>query len=346
MPAEHENVVLYFGSRRFGAPDCLQDPILRSLSGARKSLAVATQQLTARDVITALVAARRRGVVVRVFLERDYLRESHPLFDIWKEHGLHETHRRALSTLYRSNVDVRVDTRSRIMHNNFIIVDAGEQDAVVISTSANLTPTGLQWNFEHLVILRESSVIKAFQNKFEALWSDQLGPADRKPPPSFRKGVKILFEPEHDIEGQLVEEVTKATRSVTFSVGSLSKGSKIDDALIGASREGIRVFGVLDGQQAQHRWTAADTLGRSGAMVWLTEEMFPAKLHHKLALIDDKTMCVGTFNFSVSAASRNEEVMIILNLGNEAARFLQYARHEIDRIAKAFSVSSMRLLGG
>jgi phosphatidylserine/phosphatidylglycerophosphate/cardiolipin synthase-like enzyme len=103
MPAEYENLVLYFGPRSFGAPDDVGEPILRGLWGARKSLA-------------------------------------------------------------RANVDVRVDTRSRLMHNNFVVVDSDAQDAAVITTSANFTPTGLHHNLEHLLVFRERHVIEAFQD--------------------------------------------------------------------------------------------------------------------------------------------------------------------------------------
>jgi phosphatidylserine/phosphatidylglycerophosphate/cardiolipin synthase-like enzyme len=346
MPAEHENLALYFGSTTFGAPDDLLEPILRTMWGAGKSLAVATQQLTDRDIVEALAAARRRGVAVRVFLERDYLREPHPSFEIWREQGLHEAHRKALSTLYRSNVDVRVDRLGRLMHNNFVVADAGEEDAVVITTSANFTPTGLHRNLEHLLVLRERSVVKAFLDKFVEFWSDSPTQPHPKSPSSLPKGMKVLFEPENDIEGELVKEVKQAARSVTFSVGSFSTGSKVEDALIWAHRQGIRVFGVLDGQEGRHAWSAADTLGQSGVNVFLTEELFLNKLHHKLAIIDDKTVCLGTFNFSVSAAHQNAEVMMILDLGTQGTELVQYAQKEVVRIVEKFSVSSVRLLGG
>jgi len=232
------------------------------------------------------------------------------------------------------------------MHNNFVVADVGEQDAVVISTSANFTPTGLRQNLEHLVVLRERSVINAFHDKFEEFWANRPDPPHPKSPSRFTNGVKVVFEPEDDIEGELVKEVKKAARSVTFSVGSFSTGSKIEDALVRAVRDRVRVFGVLDGQEGNQRWTAADTLGQSGAMVFLTEQMFPSKLHHKLAIIDDETICLGTFNFSESAAHQNAEAMVILHFGKQGGKLVQYAQREIARVVEEFSVSSMRLLGG
>jgi phosphatidylserine/phosphatidylglycerophosphate/cardiolipin synthase-like enzyme len=54
------------------------------------------------------------------------------------------------------------------------------------------------------------------------------------------------------------------------------------------------------------------------------------KLHHKLAVIDGKTVITGSFNWSPSAAHQNDEVLLAIHSPLLAAHFTR----EIDRLWK------------
>lgn len=351
MPAESEKTSLFFGPREFGAPDALLIPILSTIQSAQEQLLIATQQLDHRDVIGALATARRSGVRVQVLIERDYVRESRPLDDIWASGGSHEPTREALAALYRANIDVRVERRARLMHHNFIVADSATDTAVTVSTSANLTLRGLHRNLNHLLVVHDRKVASAFANEFQGLWNEQLdSPHPARAPRSVGDTMTVMtvFGPEHDPEKELTNRIKRAKRTIHFSVSSFSEGSKIDDALIQSRRAGVQVYGLLDGMQAGQRWAATDALERAGLLVYVTEDLFPPQLHHKLMVLDDATMCIGTFNYSVAGARKNEEAVIVLTPRSSGASedLAKYAKREILRIQQKFSVSASRLLGG
>jgi phosphatidylserine/phosphatidylglycerophosphate/cardiolipin synthase-like enzyme len=52
------------------------------------------------------------------------------------------------------------------------------------------------------------------------------------------------------------------------------------------------------------------------------------KLHHKLAVIDNRTVITGSFNWSPSAAHQNDEVLLVIDSPLLAAHFTQ----EVDRL--------------
>ena len=51
-------------------------------------------------------------------------------------------------------------------------------------------------------------------------------------------------------------------------------------------------------------------------------------MHHKFAVIDDKTVITGSFNWSPSAAHQNDEVLLVIRSPQVAAHFTR----EMDRL--------------
>ena len=52
------------------------------------------------------------------------------------------------------------------------------------------------------------------------------------------------------------------------------------------------------------------------------------KLHHKFAVIDNKTVITGSFNWSPSAADTNDETLLVIHSLNLASHF----NREMDRL--------------
>ncbi len=57
--------------------------------------------------------------------------------------------------------------------------------------------------------------------------------------------------------------------------------------------------------------------------IWLS-----GKLHHKFAVIDNRTVITGSFNWSPSAAHQNDEVLLVIDSPLLAAHFTR----EMDRL--------------
>jgi phosphatidylserine/phosphatidylglycerophosphate/cardiolipin synthase-like enzyme len=49
----------------------------------------------------------------------------------------------------------------------------------------------------------------------------------------------------------------------------------------------------------------------------------PGQMHHKIMIIDESTVIVGSYNFSSSAETRNDEYLLVIYNEEIAAQFLE-----------------------
>ena len=347
-----KSIQLYFGPANWGAPDNLIDPIVQLISQAKKHIIIVTQQFSHPFLIESIIEAKSRGLNVQVVIERDYIKEQNAVGDIWMMSGANEPGRQALVALLRGAVDVRIERRSRLLHNNFVLIDPEDPKLTcVASTSANLSPNDLHKNFNHLIVIKNPDVSAAFFSEFKAIWNDDLvSPHGGSPLTREIDGyqVKIIFGPEHAPEMEVIKQIAKAKQSANFSVSSFSMTSGVDDAFLAILSSGISVTGLLDNSQINQSWTPTKSLEKNGAKLYVTEDLLPSKLHHKMLLVDDFTIAIGTYNYSAAGARLNEEILIVLSVLDTVNKnkFLAYGQKEMNRIIELYCKASDALIWG
>lgn len=342
MPASVGAIALYMGPDSVGAPDNLEEPIIDFIGAAEKELLVSVQELDHRPIADALIAARRRGVQVRVILEQDYLREAKPPPD--DDLGTQEINRELLTRILRVGVDAKADYNPNIFHQKFIVRDR----TATLTGSTNFTTTGVTKNLNHIAILDDVEVAREYAREFRQMRKGIFGKRSlevpRKPlEDHFVDGVRIkpLFAPDHAPEMEFIKQMIKAENRIDFAVFTFSQSSGIDDALVNARQKGLQVTGILDRRQANQTWAAKNTLttgdvtlhrNRTGTGV--------RKVHHKLMVIDDALTIIGSFNYTGPANLLNDENIMVLGdldlppgqARDDQAELATYARQEIDRI--------------
>ncbi|XP_054008874.1 mitochondrial cardiolipin hydrolase [Hylaeus anthracinus] len=118
---------------------------------AEKSLDVCIHMLTCQSLANAIVNARKRGIAVRVILDR-----SKAVNDA------------SQTAVFHSNgVVIRMPDLDVLMHHKFLIVDS----EILISGSTNWTMSAFFGNFENIVVTNHSSTVKPFVEEFERLWT-------------------------------------------------------------------------------------------------------------------------------------------------------------------------------
>ncbi len=176
MSIDVGSIELYMGPQSLNAPDNLQDVITDFINGARNSLFVAIQELESHPVAEAIIAARARGLRVRVALEGDYLTVGRAVADPWQPDGQNETNRKIFAALLRSKVSVITDLNPKIFHQKFIVRDPDSSTrAAVLTGSTNFTPTGLNKNLNHVIIVRGKRVSGLYDDEFGEIWSGTFG---------------------------------------------------------------------------------------------------------------------------------------------------------------------------
>lgn len=345
MPVDLGRIKLHIGPQQLGAPDDLLAAITGFIAGARQSLDVAVQELESSEIAAALIEAARRGVRVRVVLEGDYLSVDRPSDDPWSPGGKNEANRSAFNALQRAKIEVKTDYNPKIFHQKFMVRDADEDRAALLTGSTNFTPTGVAANFNHVAIIDSKRVASQYAGEFAEILGGTFGANQERrftPPRICRVAdvpVKILFAPDHAPEMEIMKQMLKARTSVDFAMFTFSQSSGIDDTLIALARTGLRVRGILDGQQGNQKWAPTKALKAAGAQMFLCPHQGGVnKLHHKLAVIDGQVLVIGSFNYTEPANRLNDEnILVIGDLDDAGAKANQlklgaYAQAEIGRL--------------
>jgi phosphatidylserine/phosphatidylglycerophosphate/cardiolipin synthase-like enzyme len=369
-------IEVYVGPRELGGADDLEDAIVTFISGARESLDIAVQELDSEPIAQAVLDARWRGVDVDLFLEQDYLRSELPRVPVaptpragetaadalrrvqWLEDTSELTeNRRILSALLRSDVEVRGDWNPKIFHQKFVLRDyrGGEArpTSALLTGSANFTSTDTHSNLNHVVVFHSSYVCRQYEEEVEQLRRGSFGRGMHgKVPKTYDLAgvpVKVLFAPDHTPELELIKQMLKGAREIAFAIFTFAGSSGIDDAMLALARGGVKLRGVLDPGQASQGWAAPKWLKHPNIRLYVPkrEGIFQSlrKVHHKLMVIDERTVIAGSFNYTEPANLYNDENLFILGSTHKEVEGIdvatnpcrQLARHmqaEIDRIIR------------
>lgn len=348
------NIEVHLGPKPLGTDD-LEAAIVGFIQGAKETLDVAVQELDNRRIAQALIDAMGRGVRLRIVLESDYLGVDSPVADPWTavaNGGRNENNRAIHAALLRAGAAVHNDFNPDIFHQKFILRDAKLPDAALLTGSTNFTDTDCSVNLNHVVILRSAKVASEYAIEFEEIQSGTFGPLRerRRGAPRLSKVsgvcVKAVFAPDQSPEMEIMKQMLKAKSRIDFAMFTFAQSSGIDDTMAALSRAKVKVRGVLDRGQGNQAWSARDTLqGADVDLRIIKAGNGVRKLHHKLMVIDDHTVIVGSFNYTGPANALNDENIIVLGeLDATSAAELQAqkkladaVRAEIDHIVANYT---------
>ncbi len=283
--------------------------MLRAIDAARARLDVAAYDRDLWGMRDALIAAHRRGVAVRMVVEADSL------------------DRPEIQALVDAGIPLAADQPDGLMHDKFVIIDRRQ----VWTGSFNFTLNAAYLNDENLIALTDPDIAAVFEAEFEEMFVDGLfgayspdgtgarfevaGP-DGTPIP-----IEIYFSPDDGALARIVELVRGAQESVRFMAFSFTT-DEIGDALLELAEGGIEVQGVFDESQLRSN-TGSEYEWLLGAGLDVRIDGNENKLHHKVIIIDGEIVITGSYNFSLSAETRNDENLVIIFNEKVAEAFLK-----------------------
>lgn len=345
---------LYLGPKVLDAPDDLDAVIRDFIDGADDELYIAVQELDSRSIADSILAAKARGVRVRMILEGDYLVEEEPQADPWALTGEFEENRIIHDAVLRAGIDVVTDLNPDIFHQKFAVRDPGKSSAALLTGSANFTKTDTGTNLittgidagnnlNHVVILHGQSASGQYLDEFERLRSGTFGPLHERQeaaPREFTLGgmrVKPLFAPRHGPEMEIMKQMLKARESVDFAMYTFAQSSGIDDTMMRLVSDDFAIRGVLDRTQGAQVWAATQPLKAAGVELFENRSASTGvrKVHHKLMVLDHRVTIVGSFNYTGPATTLNDENIIVLGDLEEDSSTAETAQREIASAALA-----------
>ncbi len=127
-----------------------------------------------------------------------------------------------------------------------------------------------------------------------------------------------FFSPGEACRQQILALLESATTSADICVFTITC-DKIARVIRDAARKGVRVRIVTDDDKAMDRGSDVSRLEDAGIPVRVDRTRH--HMHHKFAVIDRKTVLTGSYNWTRSAATSNQENVVILEDANLARSF-------------------------
>ena len=296
-----------------GAP--IEEALVQLIDGAQQSIDAAIFELNSEPVTQALIRAKQRGVRVRVVTDN--------------KHGINDPET-TLTELQDAGIPVVADTSNRnLMHDKFFVVDG----LYVWTGSTNITHNGMYNNNNNSILIRSSRLAQNYEAEFEEMFvNGEFGTSSPNIVPNpvvtvEGTPIETIFESEGDAGTRLAQLIQDA-HTVRFMAFSFTDSLDYVDAN-GNKRSVMEllrdraVAGELDVRGIVEASSRSFVEPLYCAGVNVRQDGNPDILHHKVFIFDGEIVALGSFNFSNSAASKNDENMLIIHNRAIAQAYLE-----------------------
>jgi phosphatidylserine/phosphatidylglycerophosphate/cardiolipin synthase-like enzyme len=293
-----------------------ESEIAARIQAATTTIDVAMYSTASNTVIGALKQAATRGVRVR------YIHDNRATNFL-----LADTASLGFKVLKRPD--------TKLMHNKFIVIDAGDaQKSWVMGGSLNHTTGQIYEDPNNLVMIQDQALARTFTVEFEEMW----GSTSAVPNPPLSKfganktnntpknhlvggkNVEVYFSPSDNTSRALVDAVNSANTDLQVGLLILTY-FELGTAINNAARRGVKVRGLVD----------QDTAFASSQISFLQRNGVPFRLyraagtnvifHHKYAIVDaspaginsDPLVATGSHNWTNAAENDNDENLLIIH---------------------------------
>lgn len=121
---------------------------------------------------------------------------------------------------------------------------------------------------------------------------------------------QAYFSPGPDCRIAIEQAMETALSELLICVFTISD-DRLSDAIMAAHRSGLTVRVISDNDKMHDRGSDVERLSQAGVNVRIDRS--PEHMHHKFMVIDGRTVMTGSYNWTRSAESRNEENIIAVD---------------------------------
>ena len=277
------------------------------INTATSSVDMAIYQFDLPDATQALLNAAQRGVKVRVITDQDETLEDP------KENP-------ALVQLQQAGIPVIGGNTDAIMHNKYAVVDRQR----VWTGTWNFTDNDT-YRYNNTGLWIESPELAAnYTAAFETLFTDKQFGNKKKTRPTTASltvaGIPVenYFTPKDNATTAIVNQLKQAQKSIHFMAFSFTDDT-MGQAMLDRAAAGVEVRGIFETTGSKTQFSEYGRMKDAGLDV--LQDGNPYLMHHKVIVIDGRTVVVGSFNFSKGAQNNNDENLLIIDDANLARLF-------------------------
>jgi cardiolipin synthase A/B len=269
-------------------PEAGVTPIVNALNSAKKSIDIQIYMLTNYDVLDALKAATKRGVTVRLLMEKEPFNPSNPASPL-------TTNIDTANKLTDSGILIKWSNKAKFnfTHQKSILID----NEVGIIMSLNLTRSAVVQNREYFVFTKNPTHVKEMENIFNADWNDK----------NYVPGnINDLVLSPVNSRAQFAKLIQSATKDIKIEFEVMSDDQLF--SLLGAkAKQGVNINIIVEPSgKASAQKLKALGVNNVNFIDVLT-------LHAKLIVIDGVRAYFGSINMTNGSMEKNRELGIIVN---------------------------------
>lgn len=275
--------------------------VISFIKAATTKLDIAIYQISQSQIVDEIIAAKVRGVAVRMVTETDNWNAS-------------------CDKLVASGITVVKDNAggagSGLMHNKFIIRDGN----AVLTGTYNFTTTQTTNDKNSIIIVTSATgLANIFTTEFNKMFvSKKFGTqkttttADSTIVDGYT--VRVYFSPKGNVNAKIVTAIGTANSNIWFNIFTFTDQG-VADALKSRKAAGVIVKGSFDRWQADGTYSKDENLAAGGCEVH--RDTMAGLLHDKIMAIDGGTTSnpiaiIGSHNFTSAANSTNDENMLVI----------------------------------
>jgi len=287
--------------------DGIDSYIVADILAAEARVDVAAFDLDLESIVNALISLEKAGIPVRVVTDEDNSELS------------------SINRLRRNGISVVEDKRTGFMHNKFVVVDG----RIVWTGSMNLTGSGAYCNNNHMVRIESPRLALNYTAEMDEMYTERLfgpdSPVNTANQNLIIGGVNVenYFGPEVEISPTLARTVARAEEEILFMAFAFTD-ERIGEAMLGRADAGVSVRGVFERSGAESGFSYYGIMAAAALPnMQVRQDGNPRIMHHKVIIIDRETVILGSFNFSESANSRNDENVLVVHDPTFASFFVE-----------------------
>jgi len=265
--------------------------IKTTIDGAQNSVYCAFYDIDLKDLITTL-AKKSQKADVKVVIDKNNYEEQ------------------------IKGPGIKVANSKQYMHNKFCIIDGSR----VLTGSTNPTSNGVNFNNNNIVVIESKFLAENYEDEFDELWNGIYVAGNNV------KNNKIISEnliienyfcPEDNCKKQVIKEINKAQESIYFMTFSFTD-EEIADAILFKNLDVKGIFETLGTGSEYSQYKRMRDFGLE-----VKKDKNKKTMHHKVFIIDGKTVITGSYNPTGSGNYRNDENLVIIHNKEIANEFLE-----------------------
>jgi phosphatidylserine/phosphatidylglycerophosphate/cardiolipin synthase-like enzyme len=186
----------------FSLSDNPQKAIIRNINQAQDFINIAMYVFTDKEIAFPLINAQKRGVKIRVYLDKSQIDSKYSISRFLVQKGL----------------KIRISTNNYIMHHKFAIID----NRLLLTGSYNWTFSANNRNDENLMAIDDPEIIEIFQNQFVNLWTKKYSYERTKELFNKAKVNLLTVFPPHAQTGTKIISINSASQEELTSILQIS----------------------------------------------------------------------------------------------------------------------------